>query len=186
VLQAEKELFASHSGVAGINFSQYDAIPVECKGPGSAGVAPLESFGALQGQLPAFVFHNLQMMRYASPTPIQRYSIPCALGLGLAAPADVMACAQTGSGKTCSFLLPVVAALGASSCAECGQAATGRVDSADGQFYCDGCWDALVGADAGPAAAYAVVMAPTRELAIQAPPRRVLPGRGFSRGFSLA
>jgi hypothetical protein len=96
VMQAEKLLFASHSGVAGINFGQYDAIPVECKGPGASAVAPLQSFTGLEGKLPAFVFHNLQQMKYASPTPIQRYSIPCALGIGLDAPVDIMACAQTG------------------------------------------------------------------------------------------
>eukprot|EP00961_Rhodomonas_salina_P285012 3851369-Rhodomonas_salina.4 len=33
----------------------------------------------------------------------------------------------------------------------------GRTDESDGNFYCDACWDATVGAELGPSAAYAVV-----------------------------
>ena len=57
--------------------------------------------------MPPFVALNLvdpTRMKYRVPTPIQKHTVP----LGLAG-FDIMAVAQTGSGKTVAFLLPLVA-----------------------------------------------------------------------------
>ena len=62
---------------------------------------------------------------------------------------DLMCCAQTGSGKTCAFLLPVVVRLGRSM----------------EQGYLGRKWNDHF--DGTAAAPIAIVLAPTRELAIQ-------------------
>merc|ERR1719187_2467887 len=126
-----EELFGQ--GIAsGINFAKYDDIPVEVTGDNKP--SPIRSFGSA-GLRPILV-ENITKSGYKVPTPVQKYGIPIIM-----AGRDVMACAQTGSGKTAAFLLPIIHKL-IESGAECGAG-----DSA--------------------ASPQCVVITPTRELAIQ-------------------
>jgi ATP-dependent RNA helicase DDX3X len=108
-LSAEEERLFSRQGTAGINFDQYDAIPVERSDAGALVAQPLDGFARLSACLPPFLAANIQRMGYQRPTPIQRHAVPLAL-----AGMDLMCCAQTGSGKTMAFLLPAVARLSTS------------------------------------------------------------------------
>src|SRR3954466_12959147 len=63
------------------------------------------SFKALQ--LSESVLRGVQAAGYTDPTPIQLRAIPVVLGGG-----DLIGSAQTGTGKTAAFALPVLARLG--------------------------------------------------------------------------
>ncbi|CAO3590300.1 unnamed protein product [Absidia cylindrospora] len=104
--RTEKDLFGSAEDVdrqhTGINFEKYDDIPVEASGDGCP--EPVTTF--TNPPLDNHLISNIEMARYAMPTPVQKYSIPI-VGGGR----DLMACAQTGSGKTGGFLFPVLSEL---------------------------------------------------------------------------
>lgn len=52
------------------------------------------------------LLHGLDSMRITTPTPIQQQAIPAAME-----GRDLIACAQTGTGKTAAFLLPLIDAI---------------------------------------------------------------------------
>jgi ATP-dependent RNA helicase RhlE len=58
--------------------------------------------------LPPALLNGVKAMGYTDPTPIQLRAIPVVLGGG-----DLIGSAQTGTGKTAAFALPVLARLGA-------------------------------------------------------------------------
>jgi ATP-dependent RNA helicase RhlE len=68
--------------------------------PGGPESAPpgFQEFG-----LKTALLENLRLLGHAAPTPIQRKAIPPAL-----AGKDVLGCAQTGTGKTAAFCLPLL------------------------------------------------------------------------------
>jgi len=87
----------------GINFDKYDNIPVEVTGHGEIPKA-IRSFE--EANLQTQVLVNVQKANYSKPTPVQKYALPI-----ISAGRDLMSCAQTGSGKTAAFLLPVLTAM---------------------------------------------------------------------------
>uniref|UniRef100_A0A6P7GIP1 RNA helicase n=1 Tax=Diabrotica virgifera virgifera TaxID=50390 RepID=A0A6P7GIP1_DIAVI len=93
----EQELFGT--GNTGINFSKYEDIPVEATGD----KVPRHITSFEEVQLTEIIRSNITMARYDSPTPVQKYAIPIIISKR-----DVMACAQTGSGKTAAFLVPIL------------------------------------------------------------------------------
>ncbi|CDJ53224.1 ATP-dependent RNA helicase, putative [Eimeria brunetti] len=88
----------------GIKFDAYDKVPVELKGRGSERILPVESFEEVGCKFSPLLMENVARVNYSRPTPIQKNSIPTIL-----AGRDLMACAQTGSGKTAAFLYPIIA-----------------------------------------------------------------------------
>ncbi|KAL0586724.1 ATP-dependent RNA helicase DDX3Y [Plecturocebus cupreus] len=79
----EQELFSG--GNTGINFEKYSDIPFSDIDMGE------------------IIMGNIELTRYTCPTPVQKHAIPIIKGKR-----DLMACAQTGSGKTAAFLLPIL------------------------------------------------------------------------------
>jgi len=93
----EVEMFGT--GNSGINFDKYEDIPVEATGND----VPEHIASFEEVKLTEIIRANISLARYDKPTPVQKYAIPIILGRR-----DVMACAQTGSGKTAAFLVPIL------------------------------------------------------------------------------
>lgn len=84
---------------SGINFDRYDKIKVNV-----SGVSPPNSINAFDDVITSDVIKDaIKMCKYTRPTPVQKYAIPI-----ITAKRDLMACAQTGSGKTAAFVLPIL------------------------------------------------------------------------------
>ncbi|XP_073227246.1 uncharacterized protein [Porites lutea] len=95
------ELFqdAPHSG---LNFDKYDEIPVKVTGKEiPSAIDTFEQAGILEQ-----CSSNIKKAKFIKPTPIQKHAIPIVL-----AGRDLMACAQTGSGKTVAYLVPVLTSM---------------------------------------------------------------------------
>ncbi|XP_041501519.1 ATP-dependent RNA helicase DDX3Y-like isoform X4 [Microtus oregoni] len=135
----EQELFSG--GNTGINFEKYDDIPVEATGSNCP--PHIENFSDVE--MGEIIMGNIELTRYTRPTPVQKHAIPI-----IKEKRDLMACAQTGSGKTAAFLLPILS-----------------------QIYTDGPGEALKAMKEngryGRRKQYPIslVLAPTRELALQ-------------------
>uniref|UniRef100_A0A4W3IXD2 RNA helicase n=1 Tax=Callorhinchus milii TaxID=7868 RepID=A0A4W3IXD2_CALMI len=139
--RTEQELFSACN--TGINFEKYDDIPVEATGANSP--CHIETFQEVN--MGEIIMGNIELSRYDRPTPVQKHAIPIIISKR-----DLMACAQTGSGKTAAFLLPILS-----------------------QIYAEGPGEALKSAKSQDSNRYgrrkqyplALVLAPTRELAVQ-------------------
>ena len=116
----------------GINFSKYDSIPVKVLGENKP--SPIANFQS--SGLATVLLENIRRAEYTVPTPVQKHGLPIIM-----AGRDLMASAQTGSGKTAAFLLPII----------------DRIISSR----------APSGVGLSAQAPQAVIITPTRELAIQ-------------------
>eukprot|EP00484_Ammonia_sp_Unknown_P013959 CAMPEP_0197076380 /NCGR_PEP_ID=MMETSP1384-20130603/212083_1 /TAXON_ID=29189 /ORGANISM="Ammonia sp." /LENGTH=797 /DNA_ID=CAMNT_0042515233 /DNA_START=170 /DNA_END=2563 /DNA_ORIENTATION=+ len=144
-LELEKELFGSEDHVTeGINFSNYDKIPVEVSGR----EAPEACNAFSESNLHDTLLSNIALCGYHHPTPIQKYAIPC-----VCQKRDLMACAQTGSGKTAAFLLPIIHNL-----------IEANNSNARNGYYNKSSSGGYGNREVYPSA---VILSPTRELAIQ-------------------
>ncbi|KAG0041426.1 hypothetical protein BGZ83_001825 [Gryganskiella cystojenkinii] len=100
----ESELFGDENRInSGINFKNYDAISVNIKNE-PLQFRAMKKFSELA--LHPTISENIKRLKYKDPTPIQKNAIPVILG-GY----DLLACAQTGSGKTAAFLIPILSKL---------------------------------------------------------------------------
>ncbi|KAG2394169.1 hypothetical protein C9374_003933 [Naegleria lovaniensis] len=99
--EPEEALFAKKN--TGINFDKYENIPIEVFGRDPP--TPITTFD--EAQLHELLMNNIVKSGYTKPTPIQKHSLPAII----TSKRDMMACAQTGSGKTAAFLLPIINSL---------------------------------------------------------------------------
>ncbi|XP_056451093.1 probable ATP-dependent RNA helicase DDX4 isoform X2 [Gadus chalcogrammus] len=93
----EDTIFAHYA--SGINFNKYDDILVDVSGLNP----PQAIYTFKEACLCESLERNVAKSGYVKPTPVQKHGIPI-----IAAGRDIMACAQTGSGKTAAFLLPIL------------------------------------------------------------------------------
>ncbi|KAJ3258776.1 DEAD-box ATP-dependent RNA helicase [Boothiomyces macroporosus] len=130
----EARLFGSQHN-SGINFKSYDNIPVEVSGVEPP--KPIENFD--DSDMDALAKHNIRLAGYSTPTPVQKHAV----GI-VTAGRDLMACAQTGSGKTAAFLIPILS-----------------------QNFKDGRGEESIPDRRGTIKPVTLILAPTRELALQ-------------------
>ncbi|BFZ00675.1 hypothetical protein BsWGS_03713 [Bradybaena similaris] len=134
----EHELFGG--GNTGINFDKYEDIPVEASGDNCP--KHIENFEDCK--LGEIIRNNIALSKYSKPTPVQKFAIPIILGQR-----DLMACAQTGSGKTAAFLVPILNQIYEMGPVDAGNPPGGRQYGRKKMFP------------------MALILAPTRELASQ-------------------
>ncbi|TPX55707.1 hypothetical protein PhCBS80983_g05080 [Powellomyces hirtus] len=94
----EQQLYGAQHN-SGINFEKYDDIPVEASGHDAP--EPIVDFA--NSLLDELAKSNVKLAGYHHPTPVQKHSVAI-----VTSGRDLMACAQTGSGKTAAFLLPIL------------------------------------------------------------------------------
>lgn len=89
---------------SGQNFNKYSAIPVRVTGDNvPPPIGDDFTTDNAEQYLNIALLRNVRKSGYTTATPIQRYGIGAVL-----AGRDVMGCAQTGSGKTATFLLGIL------------------------------------------------------------------------------
>merc|ERR1712168_1139642 len=86
----------------GIDFDKYFDIPVKVTGEN----VPSKITTFDEASLNPKLLENIKKCQWTKPTPIQMSSLPI-----ISAKRDLMACAQTGSGKTGGYSIPIINSL---------------------------------------------------------------------------
>ncbi|KAF4978583.1 hypothetical protein FZEAL_5055 [Fusarium zealandicum] len=145
--ELELELFGDPSTRherTGLDFSRIDRIEVQQEGP-----VKIEHIWTFKDAgLHPVMLENVALCGYDSPTPIQKFTIPSILQGH-----DVIGIAQTGSGKTAAYLIPILSKL----MGKAKKLAAPRPNPATFQE----------GVDDTTAEPLVLIVVPTRELAIQ-------------------
>jgi len=130
----------------GQDFYLLDHASSKVTGPKSENIPSVSTFEQLfrdfSEKIPLQLQENISRCGFKTPTPVQKYGIPAGL-----AGRDLMCCAQTGSGKTAAFLVPMLASM-------LGQGGRQGLGTYTEPFD-------------GPCKPDVLVMAPTRELCVQ-------------------
>jgi len=95
----EDENLYENTHNTGIDFDEYYSIPAKVTGEGK--VDGVKAFGEMK--IDGQILKNIQKCKWTKPTPIQQHAIPNILN-----GKDIMACAQTGSGKTGAYAIPII------------------------------------------------------------------------------
>ncbi|CAF0857078.1 unnamed protein product [Brachionus calyciflorus] len=97
--ETEASLFSTIA--VGVNFKKQVEIKTTLSGNRNEEIKPLTSFS--DAKFSELLMGNITKSKYEIPTAVQKNAIPIIL-----ARRDLMACAQTGSGKTAAFVLPIM------------------------------------------------------------------------------
>uniref|UniRef100_A0A8C9GKJ2 RNA helicase n=1 Tax=Piliocolobus tephrosceles TaxID=591936 RepID=A0A8C9GKJ2_9PRIM len=101
--EKNEDIYANVSTEKGVNFELYDSIPVELKGYNCDNIVPVDSFQDSTLNLNDILLANIKRVNYDKTTPIQKYSLSIIMNKN-----DLIGVAQTGSGKTAGYLLPII------------------------------------------------------------------------------
>ncbi|KAM3432236.1 hypothetical protein MY4824_006670 [Beauveria thailandica] len=143
----EVELFgdpATRHERTGLDFRRIASIEVKQEGP--VKIQPINSFK--DAGLHPVMLENVQLAGYDHPTPIQKFTIPA-----IVQGRDVIGIAQTGSGKTAAYLIPILSFL-------MGKAKKLAAPRPNPVTFCEGRDEVI-------AEPLVLIVAPTRELAVQ-------------------
>ncbi|KAI9733417.1 MAG: hypothetical protein M1834_003501 [Cirrosporium novae-zelandiae] len=99
----ESQLFRHEfASIQGSRLSSLNEFEVTNEGP--VKINPIREFS--DAGLHPIMLENIMLCGYGKPTPVQAYTLPAVLKNH-----DVIACAQTGSGKTAAYLIPTLSKL---------------------------------------------------------------------------
>uniref|UniRef100_A0A8R1US64 DEAD domain-containing protein n=1 Tax=Pristionchus pacificus TaxID=54126 RepID=A0A8R1US64_PRIPA len=103
MIRARASTFTGHNEKGGMQDKFFDQeVELSIGTKLTEDIVKVESFDDLEFRLP----ENVANAGYTKPTPIQKYAMK-----SIQNGKDLMACSQTGSGKTATFLLPIMNSL---------------------------------------------------------------------------